>query len=173
MRRYPFIFLTLLVMPGCSLLFPEDWREGVEETDKCIARVKGEYHKGVLKLLDSDEQRQPTFTFDITKMSLDDINAMTVSGEGNEKGSVRISGFEAPAYKLINFLDMGVDEKGAFYVGADPSYYRVRGEPIALRDVFSEGCNRQKPGMRFLSFTFTGLPEINADTSPPSAETPE
>ena len=150
--------LSVMLLTGCDAITGvfsnKDWREGVEDVDACVERVRAEYHEGVLKLLDSNEKRLPTYTFDITKASFEDITELTVLDKGQEKGSVQVSGFEAPPWKLRRFLEMNVDEKGAFFLGADPAYYRVLGKHIALADVFVEGCKQQRPGMRFLSFTF-------------------
>ncbi len=150
--------LSLALLTGCdaidNLFSNKDWREGTEEIADCIERVRAGYHEGVVKLLDSQEKRKPTFTFDVTKAGFEDIEELTILDQGEEKGSVIVSGFGAPPYRLRRFLNMPVDEKGAFFMGVDPSYYRVQGEPIALKDVFTEGCDRQRPGMRFLSFTF-------------------
>jgi hypothetical protein len=154
--------LSLVLLPGCdaitSAFSNKDWREGVEELDSCIARVKAEYDKGVVALLDSQEKRLPTYTFDITKVSFEDVKELTVLDRGSEKGSVQVSGVEAPPWKKRAFLESHVDEKGAFFMGADPAYYRVQGEPIALADVFAQGCKMQRPGMRLLSFTFLEIP---------------
>ncbi|AWW74676.1 hypothetical protein CD351_09600 [Erythrobacter sp. KY5] len=162
--------LSLASLSACDLFNDEDPRVGVEEIDACIERVRSTYHEGVLDLLDSDEQRRPTYTFDITKMGFDDIKDLTVPDQGDEKGSVQVSGFEAPGYVKRRFLEMNVDGKGAFFLGADPAYYRVQGEPIALKDVFSEGCKQQLSGMRFLSFTFAPVPasgDVTDDSSTP------
>jgi hypothetical protein len=165
--RFAAATLSLFLLTGCdavtSVFSKKDWREGVEEAGACIERVRAEYDKGVVKLLNSDEKRVPTYTFDITKMSFEDVKAITVYDQGVEKGSVQVSGFQAPPWKKRAFMGMNVDEKGAFFMGADPAYYRVRGEPLALAEVFAEGCKRQRPGMRLLSFTFhpIGAPETD------------
>lgn len=171
MMRASLTFVAAVLLSGCHILFPEDWREGVEEKDACIKRVRAEYHSGVLELLDSDEKRQPTYMFDITKMGFEDIQSITVMSEVEGEGSVTVSGFEAPAYVRNNFVDMRVDEKGAFYVGDDPALYRVRGAPIPLRDIFEEGCDRQLAGMRFISFVFDELEILNEESSESDLET--
>ena len=158
MMRLAVLIPALALLAACDLFDDSDPREGVEQNDACIKRVRAEYHEGVLELLESDERRRPTFTFDITKASFEDIKDLTVPEQGGEAGSVQVSGFKAPPYKKRRFLEMNIDEKGAFFLGTDPAYYRVQGEPIALRDVFVEGCRMQRSGMRFLSFTFEPVP---------------
>lgn len=154
-----------MLLTGCDgivdFFMKKDWREGPEDVDACIKRVRAAYDKGVVKLLDSDEKRVPTYTFDITKMSFEDVKAITILDQGGKKGSAQISGFQAPPWKKRAYMEMNVDEKGAFFMGADPAYYRVRGAPVALADVFAEGCRKQLPGMRLLSFNFhqIGAPE--------------
>jgi len=170
------VCLSLGALSGCAdivkLFSEEDWREGDEEIADCIKRVRSGYHEGVIKLLNSQERRQPTYTFDITKASFGDIKELTIPDQGSEKGSVMVSGFKAPPRKLRMFMNMRVDKKGAFFMGVDPAYYRVLGEPIALADVFVEGCQRQRAGMRFLNFTFRELPSFNevADEALPKSE---
>lgn len=168
MRVAP-IIPALAMLAGCNLFDDSDPREGLEDIDACIKRVSAEYHEGVVDLLQSEERRRPTYTFDITKLSFDDIKDLTVPDEGGEAGSVQMSGFKAPPYRKRMFLEMNVDEKGAFFLGADPAYYRVQGEPIALQDVFADGCKKQRPGMRLLSFTFENPPTSgtgSGDTNP-------
>ncbi|MEP3051304.1 MAG: hypothetical protein ABJP48_09390 [Erythrobacter sp.] len=158
MAKVAALVLGGLSLSACENPFADkDWRESVEDAEDCTKRMRAEYHEGVLELLDSQEIRVPTYTFDITKAGFEDIKELTVLDEGDEKGSVQVSGLGAPPWRLRNFLRMNVDEKGAFFMGTDPSYYRYQGEPIPLVDVFVEGCKQQRPGMRFLSFTFSEM----------------
>ncbi|MEE4200679.1 hypothetical protein [Erythrobacter sp.] len=175
MNRILFVFAASLLLTGCDDIAAwfeeEDWREGEESLDACMERVRAGYHEGVVELLESDEQRQPTYTFDVTKASFEDLNSITVAESEEGGGSVQFSGVDAPGYIIHDFMETPVDEKGAFMLGRDPALYRVRGEPIALKDVFAVGCKRQMPGMRLISFTFQPLTESSTDSAETETET--
>ncbi len=157
----PIFFGTL---SGCSLFDDSDPREGAETPEACIARLAGESLDETFA--PNGELVVPTYTYDITKVGLEDLQELTVPGSDETAGSRGMAATNETSTAVTQFMAQSVDEKGAFFMGRDPALYRVRGEPVALDQVVSAGCERQRTGMRLISFT------ANPTSTAPGSEDP-
>ena len=164
-RLLPLTALALL--PACSLFDETDPREGPETLEACTARVS----KDALDITAQDGALfTPTYTYDITKVSLVDLQELTVPGSDETAGSRGMAATNETSTAVANFMAAPVDEKGAFFMGRDPALYRVLGEPVALDQIITAGCERQKPGMRLTSYSAASYngrapDQTNSDTS--------
>jgi len=156
-----FAITALAALPGCELLFPEDKRVGAETVEACEQRLAGKA-RDLLAEAEAGDALVPTYTYDITKVSLEDLQALTAAGDETAGSRERRQTNQAST-AVDNFMATPVDEKGAFYMGRDPALYRVRGEAIAAGEIAKAGCERQKPGMRLIDFTASPVP---ADPEP-------
>lgn len=157
MIRAAFAITALAALSGCELLFPEDKREGAETLEACLARVAAT-QRDLLAEAAAEDVLVPTYTYDITKVSLEDLQALTVAGADETAGSRERRQTNEASTAVDNFMATPVDEKGAFYMGRDPALYRVRGEAIAAGEIAEAGCERQKSGMRLINFTASPVP---------------
>lgn len=143
---------SLAALPACSLFDDTDWREGDEAADKCAQRMSGklEFKQA---LAQAEGRFVPTYTFDITKMGLEDMQELIVPGSDETAGSRGLAATNEASTAIANFMDTPVDEKGSFFLGHNPALYRVRGEPKPLEAVVASGCARQMAGMRLTDIT--------------------
>lgn len=143
--------LALVALSGCDLLFPEDPRLGEEEADSCVTRVG---HAMRLKLAaaggDGNTVWVPTYTYDITKLSLDAIKELSASGFAETKGTRLNQSTNETSTAFDVFMDTEVDENGAFFLGHEPALYRVRGRSGRYDDLIAAGCARQQENMRLI-----------------------
>jgi hypothetical protein len=150
MRAFPAI-LALVALTGCDLLFPEDPRLGIEDESACAARIAQELR---LKLAeaggDDATMWMPTYTYDITKLSLEAIQALSASGFNETKGTRLNRATNETSTAFDVFMDTQVDENGAFFLGHEPALYRVRGETARMAEVIAAGCARQQENMRLI-----------------------
>ena len=149
--------LALLLASACSVLFPEDPREGAETLEVCVSRVAAK-QRDLLAETAAEDVLVPTYTYDITKLSLEDLQALTVAGADETAGTRERRQTNQASTAVENFMATPVDENGAFYLGRDPALYRVRGEAIAAGEIATAGCERQKTGMRLIDFTASPVP---------------
>ncbi|BDI61055.1 hypothetical protein [Qipengyuania nanhaisediminis] len=167
------VILSALLLPACSLFDNSDPREGVEALAACHERVSDWLVDQVEDTsFDGEALVTPTYTFDVTKVSADDLRTLIVPGSDETAGSRGMAATNRTSTAMSNFESLPVDEKGAFFFGQDPSLYRVRGEPVALEDAARTGCERQLEGMRLTAITlqFDAIePEPGIDT----ADTPD
>ena len=151
MRRIAFLVLVGLGVSGCSLLFPEDPRLGEETPEACIARFGDPAvdHNGTQFAGLDGAVVVPTFTYDVTNVSAEDLGILFEPGA---RGSTVSPDTPAVvAEHMERFMGESVDEKGAFFLQGDPALYRVRGEVVAVGQAIRAGCERQMAGMRLIS----------------------
>lgn len=169
MRRAAIAIAALPALSGCDLLFPEDTRLGVESVDACLERILSEQRDEEFDILTVDgELVTPTFTYDITKASVEDLRKIIVPGSDETAGTRGMATTNQTSTAVENFMAQPVDEKGAFFFGRDPALYRVRGEPLPLNEAMRAGCERQLAGMRLIAFRVAfpqSEPENPDDTS--------
>jgi hypothetical protein len=157
--------LVALLLPACSLFDDTDPREGPETLEACAARVAADA-PGITA--QDGAMFTPTYTYDITKVSLEDIQALTVAGADETAGSRGMAATNETSTAVARFMAQSVDEKGAFFMGRDPALYRVRGAPVAIDQIVTAGCERQKVGMRLISYT--AVPASSQPEQEPEAE---
>ena len=166
-RTIPLI-ASIALLPSCALFDNSDPREGVESAEACLQRLGGERKAEDFELADLDGQLVvPTYTYDITKVSLDDIQSLIVAGSDETAGSRGMTSTNETSTAVDQFMAQRVDEKGSFFFARDPALYRVRGETVAVGEVVSTGCARQLEGMRLTSVT------AELEAAEPPAEEPE
>ncbi|MEM8725986.1 MAG: hypothetical protein AAGE86_10745 [Pseudomonadota bacterium] len=146
------MMVSLAALPACSLFDDTDWREGDEAAEKCAQRMSGklEFKQA---LAQAEGRFVPTYTFDITKMGLEDVQQLIVPGSDETAGTRGMAATNDNSTAIDAFMERPVDEKGAFFLGHNPALYRVRGEPKPLEDVIASGCARQMAGMRLTDIT--------------------
>jgi len=164
------ILLPLATSPACSLFDDTDWREGTEPVSQCVERLRG-WDRSLDVASGAREIYVPTFTYDITKMELEAIQDLI--GEGDETaGSRGMAATNETSTAIADFKSQPVDGDGAFFLGNDPAYYRVRGAAHPFEEIAQAGCERQQANMRLVEIDAaamqTGSP-VEADAS----ETPE
>lgn len=168
-RALPAI-VALVALSGCELLFPEDPRLGTESVKACTARVESDLR---LKLEENGFEDSPvwlpTYTYDITKLSLEDIQSLSSSRSDETQGTRLDKATNMTSTAVDAFMQQQVDEEGAFFLGHDPALYRVRGEAIATDAVIAAGCERQLANMRLIDIDLTPMtlaPVEDPDQSP-------
>ncbi len=168
MRINIFLPLTLLtLLPACSYFDDTDPREGAETLEACIERVS----KDAPDITGSEGAVfVPTYTYDITKVGLEDLQELTVPGSDETAGSRDMAATNETSTAVARFMAQSVDENGAFFMGRDPALYRVRGEALASDQIIAAGCERQKTGMRLLSFTTGPVQSVPAPAAEEQAE---
>ena len=163
---------ALAALSGCDLLFPEDPRVGEEAQQACVSRVEGALRLE-LKALDAEPDAAfvPTYTYDITKLGLEEIQALSQSRFDETEGSRlnRATNMTDTAVEI--FMAEPVDENGAFFMATDPALYRVRGEAAAFADIIAQGCERQQADMRLIDVDFAAADAADTETDP--TDTPE
>lgn len=179
MMRFAIIFGSGLALSGCSILFPEDPRLGVEPEEECVSRI-GQVFKNSFGNEGGDPQSDeiagieppffPIFTYDVTKLGLEAIQELSAEGTNETSGtSLRMSTNETST-AVARFMAEPVDENGAFFLARDPALYRVRGEPVFFGGGIAAGCERQQENMRLISIEYTRVPE--PEPEPETSETP-
>ena len=159
---------ALLSLTGCHILFPEDPREGTELSAECPARVASLLGPTTLFASYAQEMGVPTFTFDITKMALEDMQRLMVEGSDDTAGARAMAATNVASTAVDMFMDTPVDEKGAFFTGRDPALYRVRGGLQPKSTMIASGCARQQNGMRLIMIDVAPVP---ADPEPDNTQT--
>lgn len=169
MRRAVIGFAALAILSGCDVLNPDDPRLGVENVEACLQRVSTETREENFdKVAIEGELVTPTFTYDITKASVEDLRKIIVPGSDETAGTRGMATTNQTSTAVENFMAQPVDEKGAFFFGRDPALFRVRGEPLPLNEAMRAGCERQLAGMRLIAFRVAfpqSEPENPDDTS--------
>ena len=166
--------LLAMSLSGCSLLFPEDKRLGVEPEGECIGRVRTSLtYQQSEALRAASGQWVPSFTYDVTKLDFEAIKQLMVPGSDQTAGTRLMQQTNRTNAAVERFMAMEVSEKGAFFMGRDPALYRVRGKPQPASDILASGCARQQEDMRLIAVTWTRLrpppaPEPDDTSSPPS-----
>lgn len=155
MIRFITLAFAAMILAGCSLLFPEDWREGEEAVAECVARLEGEIDLFEFRdMNDGDGDAMgplvPTYTYDITKMSFERKQQFIAQGADETLGTRLRQQFNDDGAAMDRFMNTSVDEDGAFFFGANPALFRVRGEPMEHSSIIRSGCERQGEAMRLL-----------------------
>jgi hypothetical protein len=150
MKRRALAPCLLLTLSGCSLLFPEDPREGGEGAEDCSARVTGLLGPTTSYRQYVGEIGVPTYTYDITKMAFGDMQALMTPQSDDTAGARAMQATNETSTAVALFMDSDVDEHGAFFTGRQPALYRVRGERQPVADMIASGCARQQEGMRLI-----------------------
>lgn len=174
MIRFAAAFLALVALTGCDILFPEDPRLGAETSEECAARVAGLLGPGTSYDNYTDQSGVPIFTFDITKLGLEEIQALMVPGSDDTAGSELMKETNETSTAVARFMASDVDDKGAFFMARDPALYRVKGALQAKDAMVASGCERQGEDMRLIMVDVVPeRPELepSEDTEANSGET--
>ncbi|KWV92880.1 hypothetical protein [Erythrobacter sp. YT30] len=175
MRWYAVALIPIVALPGCSILFPEDWRDVAEDTDECVARMASTTSARDFRNAGIDSGTWvPTYTYDITKIDLDALQELTVAGSDKNAGRRNMTNTNETSTAVDQFMSQPVDEKGAFFLGKDPALYRVRGEPQQHDNIVRAGCEKQQDGMRLTAFSVTRyIPRLDPEIDTANDETSE
>jgi len=149
MRALTLLFASA-ALGGCSLLWPEDERVGSESAEECAERVAKLLGPGSQFRAYEGEVGVPTFTYDITKLGLEEVQALLGEGGDETAGARAMSETNQTTTAVEEFMAREVDEKGAFFLGRDPALYRVRGEMQPVAEMIASGCARQRADMRLI-----------------------
>ncbi|KPP93234.1 hypothetical protein [Erythrobacter sp. HL-111] len=170
--RAAVVFLAILpALSACSLIWPEDKRVGTESAADCAARVSGLLGPGSDFRRYEGEVGVPTYTYDITKLALDDVQALVGRGGDETAGYRTMNRTNMTDTAVEEFMARDVDEKGAFFLGRDPALYRVRGERQPVSDMIANGCARQQADMRLIDVQAGPAPQDPAADREPEQET--
>lgn len=160
------ILPAIFTLSACSLFDSSDPREGPEEVADCVQRVTAALPVDKRSVFDRLEGTLvPTYTYDITKLSLDAIQQLAVEGSDETAGRRLTASTNTRSTAVAMFMKQKVDEKGAFFLGHDPALYRVRGNAQPADKLISAGCERQQSDMRLIDFSWA--------QRAPIAKTPE
>lgn len=151
-----------VALSGCSLLFPEDPRDGQELAEECPVRVATLLGPGTGFHDYDGEMGVPTYTFDITKMALPDLRRLMVPGSDETAGTRAMAATNETSTAIARFMATSVDERGAFFTGNDPALFRVRGSLQPVSTMIASGCARQQEGMRLIMIDIAPIPAANA-----------
>lgn len=168
------VCFAALTLPGCSYLFPEDPREGVEPIAECVKRFAALARE--LEDDDSEVSTSPIYTFDITKLAFEDVQELIVPGSDETAGQRLMRQTNEESTAVDEFMTYPVDEAGIFFLGRDPALYRVRVPDVWPREAVQKGCEMQRSGMRLTDVkTATGItvepePDLSPDLSDASPE---
>lgn len=156
----------MFALGGCSVLFPEDSRSGKEPLADCSARVLSTFVRVDRNALIEGTQRVvPTFTFDVTKLDLEDLQELSADSTGQSDGAALRRSTNETSTAVTRFMEEPVDEDGALFLGSDPALYRVRGTPVTLRNAVAMGCERQREGMRLIDVSWrSAASQTNTET---------
>ncbi|MEO0699457.1 MAG: hypothetical protein AAFY81_07035 [Pseudomonadota bacterium] len=155
-RQLALMPLIAVSLSGCSLLFPEDKRLGLEPEDECVGRVRTSLtYQQSEALRAASGQWVPSFTYDVTKLDFEAIKELMVPGSDQTAGTRLMQQTNRTNAAVERFMAMDVSEKGAFFMGRDPALYRVRGKPQAASGILASGCARQRKDMRLIAVTWT------------------
>lgn len=163
-------FIALLSLTGCSILFPEDPREGTELSEECPSRVAGLLGPTTQFANYTEEMGVPTFTFDITKMAFEDMQRLIVPSSDETAGTRGMISTNEISTAVAEFMEQPVDEGGSFFFGNDPALYRVRGGLQPKSTMIASGCARQQEGMRLIMIDVAPVP-AEPEPEPKPAET--
>lgn len=159
MHRVLFASIAALGLSGCNLLFPEDPRVGDEDKGACQGRVRTS-----LTYEESEELRTlsglwvPTYTYDVTKLDFAAIKALAVPGTDETAGTRLMQETNRTKAAVERFMSMEVSEKGAFFLGREPSLYRVKGKAQPASQILAAGCARQQTNMRLFAVSWKPAP---------------
>ena len=161
-------FVALL--PACDLIDPPDWRIGEEPVSECTQRLAG-WDSNLDVASGAQQVYVPTFTYDITKMDLESIQALI--GEGDETaGSRTMASTNETSTAIADFKSLPVDDNGAFFLGNDPAMFRVRGGAQPFENIAQAGCERQQANMRLIEIDAAAMQTGSPVEAEPS-ETPQ
>ena len=163
-KRAAIALTSLAALTGCDILFPEDPREGAESEAQCAARIES-----LLGPTNSYRNYEgadgvPIFTYDITKLSLEDTKELIVPGSDETAGTRLMSSTNEESTAVDAFMNLEVDESGAFFLARDPALYRVRSEREPVENIIATGCARQREGMRLIMVEIASAPQSNSST---------
>lgn len=166
------VCFAALTLSGCSYLFPEDPREGTEPLEECVNRFADLAR--TLEDDDSEVSTSPIYTFDVTKLSFEDMQELIVPGSDETAGQRLMRQTNEESTAVAQFMNLSVDEKGIFFLGRDPALYRVRVPDTWPRDAVQKGCEMQRSGMRLTDVTTaTGITVEPEPTFPEPSDTQE
>ena len=166
--RIGFISAAALSLGACSLLFPEDKREGDEQVEICVGRVRAQLtYEDYQQLENAPGQWVPSYTYDITLLDLEAIQALVDKGVDETAGTRLIQQTANTSAAVEEFKTMPVDSKGALFVGRSPALYRFRGEPQPASTILESGCKAQMTDTRLIEVSWA------KHTSPPIKPDPE
>lgn len=141
---------------ACSLLFPEDEREGDEALHICVGRVRAQLtYEDYQQLENAPGRWVPSYTYDITLLDLEEIQALVDGGVDETVGTRLIQQTANTSAAVERFKTMPVDRKGALFLGRKPSLYRVRGEVQPASTILESGCEAQKTDTRLIEVSWT------------------
>ncbi|MBV7267149.1 hypothetical protein [Erythrobacter ani] len=161
MRLKPIAVVAgLATLSGCSLFDGTDPRERDESVEACAKRMAGWDAIAEIGRVNKDGNYTPTYTFDITKLGLEEMQALTVDGGDETAGSRGMASTNETSTAVDQFMQRSVDEKGAFFLGRDPALYRVRGAAQPFEKILTTGCERQQPGKQLIAISLEPAGEI-------------
>jgi len=165
MIRSAALALSLVALSGCNILFPEDPRVGEEGEGACVSRVE-EALLIEFAGIDSDQDTiwVPTYTYDITKLGLEGMQALSQSRSDEVAGTDLDRSTNETSTAVDAFMAQPVDENGAFFLGRDPALYRVRGAPERFDEAIAAGCARQQTNMRLIDVDLAPASQPESDT---------
>ena len=170
------VSLAAFGLAGCDLLFPEDKRLGVEAENICIGRVRAKLtHDEYQQLENAPGRWVPTYPYDITKLDLAAIQALSAGGADETQGTRLMRQTNSTAAAVQRFKTMAVDRKGALFLGQEPSLYRVRGKVQPASQILSSGCERQQANMRLIEVSWVrqGAQRALPQNTPKPEDEPE
>ena len=159
----------ITLLPACDLLDDTDWREGVEGAEACMQRLDGWEEQAAIAAA-ANLLYVPTYTYDITKLDLDAIQALVTDGSDETAGARRMARTNETGTARSQFEGQPVDEDGAFFMGADPALYRVRGAAQRLEAITAAGCERQQANMRLIDIEAAAM-QTGSPVDPSDSET--
>jgi hypothetical protein len=167
-RTHVAILAVLPMLGACSLLWPEDERVGNESAAECATRVAEALGPGSNFRLYEGEAGVPTFTYDITKLGLEEVQALVGEGGDETAGARTMSETNMTDTAVEEFMVRRVDGKGAFFLGRDPALYRVRGQRQPVETMIESGCARQQADMRLIDVAVASSARDTDNTEAPN-----
>ena len=138
MNRAILALSATLALPACSLFDNSDPREGTEPVEECIARF------AELKQSLADDgstiQSRPIYTFDVTKLSFDDLQELVAQGADDTIGQRLMQRTNEDSTAVDIFMGEDPGANGILFLGRDPALYRVYGIETWPRDAVDAGC---------------------------------
>ncbi|MEP3421179.1 MAG: hypothetical protein ABJN35_05560 [Erythrobacter sp.] len=162
---------SLLMLPACSYFDDTDPREGAETVEQCLARLAS-------TVADFSEELDTTtaqmaYTYDITKLGLEELQQLTVPGSDETAGARLMAATNETSTAVARFKELPATPEGAFFMATDPALYRVLGDDIPVNQAVNAGCERQLPGMRLISVNGVFNETFDPTVEPPADDSGE
>ncbi|MEM8773282.1 MAG: hypothetical protein AAGD92_16700 [Pseudomonadota bacterium] len=163
-----FLPLAALSLSGCEAydkLFGEDPRLGDEIEEICIGRVRAKLtYEQYQELENAGGSWVPTFTYDISLLSLEAIQDLIAKGADDMAGSRLMQQTNNTRTAIARFKTMSVDRQGALFLGQNPTLFRVRGATQPANTILASGCQAQLTDTRLIEVSWR---RVGAAIPPP------